>query len=84
MPRPPHRNPLHPPRLPAACQALTALVARALLGEPLGGRGAGGAALSLVGLVVLMHPPFLAGGHADWGPQRLLGVLFGAAAALLR
>ncbi|KAF8062013.1 SEPTIN3 [Scenedesmus sp. PABB004] len=63
----------------------TALVAWALLGEPLGARGLLGCAVSLAGVVVLAHPPFLFGGHGQWrvaGNQRLAGTLSGVASTL--
>ncbi|KAI8475084.1 MAG: hypothetical protein J3K34DRAFT_406007 [Monoraphidium minutum] len=44
-----------------------------LLGEPLGAAGAAGLAVSVAGVVVLVHPPALFGGHAESGRQRVLG-----------
>lgn len=38
--------------------------------------------LSLLGLVLLTHPPMLFGGHADWGPDRILGTMFGVISAV--
>lgn len=51
-------------------------------GEPLGLVGACGCLLSLLGLVVLTHPPMLFGGHTDWGPQRIAGTAFGVVSAV--
>lgn len=48
-----------------------------LLGEPLGYMGLAGCLLSLTGAALIAHPPFLFGGHADWGPRRLLGTVCG-------
>eukprot|EP00878_Enallax_costatus_P033869 GHUV01037445.1.p1 GENE.GHUV01037445.1~~GHUV01037445.1.p1 ORF type:complete len:347 (+),score=68.22 GHUV01037445.1:413-1453(+) len=62
--------------------AMTALAAAVFLGEPLGLLGGGGCVLSLLGLVLLTHPPMLFGGHADWGPQRIFGTLFGVISAV--
>jgi drug/metabolite transporter (DMT)-like permease len=63
--------------------ALTAVLARLMLGEPLGFKGAAGAVASFAGLLVLLHPPglFGGGGHAAWGPKRVLGVASGALSA---
>lgn len=71
-----------PPFSTARRSTLTAVAASLVLRERLGARGAAGCALSLAGLVILTHPPFLGGGHADWGPRRLLGAACGAGAAV--
>ncbi len=42
-----------------------------------------GVALSLLGLVLLTHPPFLFGGHTDWDHARVLGTCLGLASAFL-
>lgn len=50
-----------------------------LLNEPLGWAGAAGCLVSLIGAVIISHPPFLFGGHAQWSNKRLLGTLYGVA-----
>lgn len=50
-----------------------------LLHEPLGWLGAAGCLISLVGATIVSHPPFLFGGHSQWGQQRMLGTLCGIA-----
>ena len=30
---------------------------------------------SVIGNALLAHPPFLFGGHAEWGTQRILGIV---------
>lgn len=50
--------------------------------EFLGLLGVTGCTFSLIGMVVLMHPPMLFGGHTDWGVRRLLGTLFGVIASV--
>lgn len=42
-------------------QPATAVMARFLLGEPLGLRGVVGSLISVAGVVVVAHPPFLMG-----------------------
>jgi drug/metabolite transporter (DMT)-like permease len=63
----------------------TALVAWLVAGERLTGRAALGAAVAILGLVLVLHPPFLFGGHEDWGGQseRGLGVAAGLVSAAL-
>ena len=78
----PKSAPPPPPSARFKPKAMTAALAWLVLGEPLGAAGAAGSVLSLVGLLVLMHPPFLAGGHADWGPRRVAGVAFGIVSAV--
>lgn len=56
-----------------------AVMGALLLGEPLGWIGAAACLISLFGAVIISHPPFLFGGHADWGHHRLLGTLCGMA-----
>eukprot|EP00878_Enallax_costatus_P039758 GHUV01045656.1.p1 GENE.GHUV01045656.1~~GHUV01045656.1.p1 ORF type:complete len:128 (+),score=19.18 GHUV01045656.1:642-1025(+) len=60
----------------------TAVMARFLLAEPLGVRGVVGSLISVAGVVVLAHPPFLMGGHAEWSHKRLIGTLCGVASTL--
>jgi drug/metabolite transporter (DMT)-like permease len=62
---------------------LTAVLARLVRGEPLSGAGAAGCLASFAGVVLLAHPPFLFGGHAEWGPARVAGTAAGLASALL-
>lgn len=72
---------------------LTAVLARLVLGEPLGARGAAGCLVSLAGVAFICQPPFLFGSHtaaaaaasaADGGGAgRMLGSAFGLAAAVL-
>lgn len=61
---------------------VTAVMARLLLNEPLGPAGALGCAISVAGVTVLAHPPFLFGGHSDWSQKRLVGTLCGVASTL--
>ncbi|WIA38341.1 hypothetical protein OEZ86_001675 [Tetradesmus obliquus] len=61
---------------------VTAVMARLLLNEPLGLTGAAGCLVSVAGVTILAHPPFLFGGHSSWGQQRLLGTLAGVASTL--
>lgn len=51
-------------------------------GEPLGLLGFAGCLCSLVGMVVLIHPPMFFGGHASWGPRRIWGTGFGLVSAI--
>ena len=37
----------------------------------------------LLGNVLLAHPPFLFGGHGEWGNERIVGILFGLAGTIL-
>jgi drug/metabolite transporter (DMT)-like permease len=61
---------------------LTAVAAWAIRGEALGLLGAAGVVVSLVGTVVVIHPPMLFGGHAAWGPARIAGTGFGLVSAV--
>uniref|UniRef100_A0A383VLI0 EamA domain-containing protein n=1 Tax=Tetradesmus obliquus TaxID=3088 RepID=A0A383VLI0_TETOB len=61
---------------------MTALAAWAIRGEPLGLLGVAGCAWSILGLVLITHPPMLFGGHADWGPKRVMGTLLGVTSAV--
>jgi len=61
----------------------TALAAWLFAGERTGPRAALGAGLALVGLALVLHPPWLFGGHASWGPERAAGVAAGLASAAL-
>jgi hypothetical protein len=61
---------------------VTAIMACLLLNEPLGLTGAAGCLISVAGVTILAHPPFLFGGHSSWGQQRLLGTLRGVASTL--
>jgi drug/metabolite transporter (DMT)-like permease len=61
---------------------VTAVMARLLLNEPLGLTGAAGCFVSVAGVTILAHPPFLFGGHSSWGHKRLLGTLSGVASTL--
>jgi drug/metabolite transporter (DMT)-like permease len=61
----------------------TALAAWLFAGERMGPRAMLGAASALVGLVLVLHPPFLFGGHEAWGPERALGVAAGLGSAAL-
>ncbi|WIA15999.1 hypothetical protein OEZ85_012734 [Tetradesmus obliquus] len=61
---------------------MTAVAAWAIRGEPLGLLGVAGCAWSILGLVLITHPPMLFGGHADWGPKRVLGTLLGVTSAV--
>lgn len=63
--------------------ALTALLCWLILGEPLGWLTAGGCLASLVGVALVAQPPWLVGGHVEWGRERLMGTLFGLAGATL-
>lgn len=56
---------------------VTALMASLLLHEPLGWLGLAGCLVSMSGVVVLAHPPFLFGGHQQWDQTRALGTIFG-------
>jgi drug/metabolite transporter (DMT)-like permease len=78
----------NPASLPACLPAVTlaqlrppvmAVMGYLLLHEPLGWLGAAGCLISLVGATIVSHPPFLFGGHSQWGQQRLLGTLCGMA-----
>lgn len=51
-------------------------------GEPLGWQGIAGGAASFGGVVLLAHPPFLFGGHEDWGQRRVVGMAVGLLSAL--
>jgi drug/metabolite transporter (DMT)-like permease len=51
-------------------------------GEPLGLLGFAGCGISLLGMVVLVHPPMIFGGHAQWGPRRVWGTGFGLFSAI--
>ncbi|WIA35490.1 hypothetical protein OEZ86_003920 [Tetradesmus obliquus] len=62
--------------------AVTALMARALLNEPLGYRGAAGCLISILGAVVLSRPPFLFGGE-QWSRSQAIGTAASTAAAFL-
>jgi uncharacterized membrane protein len=57
-------------------------MAQLLLNERLGPRGLLGCLVSVVGVTILAHPPFLFGGHDDWGQRRLLGTLCGVLSTL--
>jgi drug/metabolite transporter (DMT)-like permease len=61
---------------------LAALLAWVLRGEPMGLGGAAGVLASFAGVVVLAHPPFMFGGHAEWGPRRAAGTSVGLLSAL--
>ncbi|KAF6266011.1 hypothetical protein COO60DRAFT_639078 [Scenedesmus sp. NREL 46B-D3] len=61
---------------------MTAVAAWAIRGEPLGWLGVAGCAWSVLGLVLITHPPMLFGGHMDWGPRRVGGTLFGVVSAV--
>ena len=50
-------------------------------GEHLGLQGGLGCLASTGGMLLLIHPPFLFGGHQQWGPQRLWGVVAGVCGA---
>jgi drug/metabolite transporter (DMT)-like permease len=62
---------------------LTAVLAWAIRGEPLSITGGVGCLASFLGVILLAHPPFLFGGHASWGPARVLGTVAGLLSALL-
>eukprot|EP00798_Chlamydomonas_sp_ICE-L_P011875 gene11875-14981_t len=51
--------------------------------EPMGLVGAAGVMLSVVGLVVLTHPPIIFGSRQPWGADRVLGTFNGLLAAFL-
>ena len=61
----------------------TAIAAWLVAGERTGPRAAAGAAAALAGLVLVLHPPWLFGGHAAWGPERAAGVAAGLGSAAL-
>eukprot|EP00879_Flechtneria_rotunda_P004737 GHRR01005006.1.p1 GENE.GHRR01005006.1~~GHRR01005006.1.p1 ORF type:complete len:564 (+),score=172.35 GHRR01005006.1:243-1934(+) len=61
---------------------VTSVAAWLLLGEPLGANSIAGCLISVIGVVVLIHPPFLFGGHGDWGDKRLLGIVAGISSTL--
>lgn len=63
--------------------AITAVLAALLLGEPFGRFTAVGCLLSLLGMLLVVHPPFLFGGHMRWSHERAVGTAFAAASALL-
>lgn len=50
----------------------TAVLAWAVRGEALGWQGILGCMASLAGVALVAHPPFLFGGHAEWGSLRLI------------
>lgn len=50
-------------------------------GEHLGWTGVLACISSIIGLLFVMHPPFLFGGHQDWSATRLLGTGVGVLAA---
>jgi drug/metabolite transporter (DMT)-like permease len=79
---PPHPACAHAVTLAQTRPPITAIMAWLLLSEPLGWRGLGGCLISLCGAALIAHPPFLFGGHADWGTQRLLGTACGLASPL--
>lgn len=62
---------------------IVTVVAHYVFKEPLGWFGLAGCFMSLSGVVVLAHPPFLFGGHAAWGAARLVGTVAGLASSLL-
>lgn len=62
---------------------VVAIMARLLLAEPLGLKGALGCLVSLTGVAVVAHPPFLFGGHQQWGKRRLLGTVCGVLSTFL-
>jgi len=69
---------------PSACSDMHSLVFRMCWrnrGEALGLAGGAGVLCSLMGLVVLMHPPMLFGGHVSWGAQRIWGSSCGVLSA---
>ena len=51
--------------------------------ERLGIAAWGGAIGCLIGNALLAHPPFLFGGHEEWGQQRVIGILCALGGALL-
>jgi len=63
--------------------AITAALAALLLGEPFGRFTAAGCVLCMLGMVLVVHPPFLFGGHQEWSHQRAVGTAFALASALL-
>lgn len=50
-------------------------------GEPLGLAGLLGCLVCTAGTLLVVHPPFLFGGHQDWGRQRQLGIAAGVLAS---
>lgn len=61
---------------------MMAIMGHLLLGEAMGWFGAAGCFISLTGAIIVSHPPFLFGGHSDWGKHRLLGTVCGIASPL--
>eukprot|EP01025_Chloroclados_australasicus_P013837 TRINITY_DN1646_c0_g1_i6.p1 TRINITY_DN1646_c0_g1~~TRINITY_DN1646_c0_g1_i6.p1 ORF type:complete len:401 (-),score=21.58 TRINITY_DN1646_c0_g1_i6:581-1783(-) len=61
----------------------TTIFAWIILKQPISAYGVAGILSSFVGVVFVSNPPFLFGGHEDWGPQRLEGVLCAVLAAVL-
>lgn len=62
--------------------SMTVVLAWVLRGEPLGIRGASGCMLSLTGVVLLSHPPFLFGGTQQWSHTRIVGTVTGVIGAV--
>jgi drug/metabolite transporter (DMT)-like permease len=62
---------------------LTAILVWLVRGEHLGWLGAAGCLSSFSGLLLLVHPPFLFGGHQDWGYARSMGVVAGLVSSCL-
>eukprot|EP01026_Neomeris_dumetosa_P067942 TRINITY_DN6641_c0_g1_i4.p1 TRINITY_DN6641_c0_g1~~TRINITY_DN6641_c0_g1_i4.p1 ORF type:complete len:453 (-),score=51.33 TRINITY_DN6641_c0_g1_i4:380-1738(-) len=54
--------------------ATTAILGWLILGQKINIWGAIGILSSIVGVVFVSHPPFLFGGHEEWGSERTLGV----------
>lgn len=69
------------PAAEATCACNVAVNQLLRRGEPLGWQGGAGCAMSLVGMVVLSHPPMLFGGHEQWGPRRVWGTATGVVSA---
>eukprot|EP00798_Chlamydomonas_sp_ICE-L_P032435 gene32435-31046_t len=60
---------------------VTAIAAALIMKERMGWHGLLGVPLSVLGLIVLMHPPFLFGTHQLWGVDRVVGTAFGVVSA---
>jgi drug/metabolite transporter (DMT)-like permease len=61
----------------------TALAAWLVAGERMNARAIAGAVGAVAGLVLVLHPPWLFGGHDEWGPERFFGVAAGLGSAAL-
>eukprot|EP01024_Parvocaulis_polyphysoides_P053658 TRINITY_DN5359_c1_g5_i1.p2 TRINITY_DN5359_c1_g5~~TRINITY_DN5359_c1_g5_i1.p2 ORF type:complete len:271 (+),score=21.95 TRINITY_DN5359_c1_g5_i1:192-1004(+) len=63
--------------------ATTAILGWLILGQKIVLFGFLGIICSIVGVMFVAHPPFLFGGHQEWGSQRIMGVLLGMISSFL-